>query len=111
MREYGSSHEKLSNMEDRERKPELYDKYFNSVIDRYLFQNTVDPDAYEQLTDLQKDVVQVINRAFERFNRRKNGTRESTAPHPAPSTVGGEGSSNEEGNECDSPNGGDRQAQ
>jgi len=55
-------------MDDRERQPELYDKEFNRITDRYLFEGKIDPDDYAGLTDSQKDCIQWYKRAINRFN-------------------------------------------
>jgi hypothetical protein len=46
---------------------ELKSRTFNYVIDHYLNTGTLSPEAYAGLTDRQKDVVQVIKRAFKRM--------------------------------------------
>lgn len=52
---------------EREIKTDLYDKYFNSVLDKYLNTGTMDADTYVNLTDNQKDVIQCIKRALKRL--------------------------------------------
>lgn len=52
---------------EREIKQDLYERHFNSVLDKYLNTGTMDADTYVNLTDNQKDVVQVLKRAFKRM--------------------------------------------
>ena len=48
---------------------ELYDRTFNHLIDRYLTTGTMDSEGYTNLSPRQKEVVQVIKRAFARLNK------------------------------------------
>ncbi len=45
----------------------LTDKDFNKAIDRYLTQGDMDSEAYESMSDAQKDVIQCIKRANKRI--------------------------------------------
>ena len=46
---------------------DLRDRWFNTVIDRYLTEGTMAPEDYARLTDNQQAVVQTIKRAFARL--------------------------------------------
>jgi hypothetical protein len=46
---------------------ELKAPHFSKLIDYYLATGRMDAEAYEGLSDRQKDVVQVIKRAFKRL--------------------------------------------
>jgi len=49
---------------------ELREAQFNRVIDDYLVKGFMLPESYAQCTTLQKQVIQVIKRAFKRTIKR-----------------------------------------
>ena len=67
-------------MNDRERVPELYEPALNKLLDRYLWENKIDPDAFEALTPLQREVIHAIDRSFSRLKHKYDRqTRENTS--------------------------------
>ena len=62
-------------MSERERIPELYDSTFNKVLDRFLHESKLDPDAFEALSPLQQEFIHCIDRSISRFKRKQNGLK------------------------------------
>ena len=50
---------------------ELKDKEFNNFIDRYLTGEPISAEEYENCSDRQKEVVQIIKRALKRIKSRQ----------------------------------------
>lgn len=47
--------------------PELRTKEFNTIMDKYLMTGEMAADDYESLTKVQRTVIQVIKRSFNRI--------------------------------------------
>jgi len=62
-------------MDERERIPELYDKEFSKVLDKYLHESKIDPDSFHALTPLQREFIHCIDRSISRFKHKQNGLK------------------------------------
>ena len=49
----------------------MEEKDFNKIIDRYLLDNVMSSEDYENLNDYQKYTIQVLKRAFARINKKE----------------------------------------
>jgi hypothetical protein len=49
----------------------MEEKDFNKIIDRYLLDNVMSSEDYENLNDYQKYTIQVLKRAFSRINKKE----------------------------------------
>ena len=49
---------------------ELRDRNFNRIIDRYLTEGKVSAEDWDDLTPMQRDVVQVFKRSFKRITNK-----------------------------------------
>lgn len=50
----------------------LTDKEFNKALDRYLLEGDMDSEAYAQMSEGQKDVIQCLKRANKRLKARED---------------------------------------
>lgn len=52
--------------------PDLYDPKFNKVIDHFLCTGSLRTGEWDDITDTQKDIIKMLDRALTRIN---NGTK------------------------------------
>lgn len=52
----------------------MTDKDFNKVLDHYLMTGKMKSEHYEMMSDEQKNIIQIIKRAFKRIENKNETT-------------------------------------